>query len=290
MNVRPQNPGLPLAFGSAIAYSLLNIGARYALDDLGLTVWGLMLVRGLVALAVTVTLARFLKINVLGRDRKILALIGFCSFVSTVLVTLAIGSAPLYQALVLLYLYPAMTVPLGYFINGDRVSPRDLTLIGLAFGGCLILLWPDHSSGLTLHWGHLAGAASPVFYALAYVLANRLGDGNTGLEPIFYYGCWAAGANLVLIPLMGLPTGLEGTGAVLPALALGTLAVAALLMGYAALRWVKAFKVGVIGTLEVFGGVIASWLVFNDPITIRALLGGVIILTAALKLRQSGPE
>jgi len=283
-----KNPGLPLAFGSAICYTFLNIGARYALDDLHLTAWGLLFLRGIVALAVTWALARHLKISVFGRQPKTLALIGFCSFTATVLVTVAIGLIPLYQVLVLLYLYPALTVPLSYFINGDRVSRRDLGLIALAFTGCLILLWPDQTSGLDLNWGHLIGAASPVFYALAYVLANRLGEGNNGLEPIFYYGCWALIGNLVIILFLGGETGITGVGTLLPGLGLAVLAVTALLTGYAALRWVKAFKVGVIGNLEVFGAVVASWLVFNDPITLRALLGGVIILTAALKLRQGG--
>lgn len=287
MILKKTNPGLSLAFASALSFSFLNIGIRYALDVSDLSVWGILFLRGLTALATAFVLALLLKASVIGRDKGTLALIGFCNFASAITLTMAIDLIPLYQALVLLYTFPALTVPLGYLINGDKVNARSLMLVGAAFAGCVILLWPDQAAGLDLGFGHLIGASTPIFYSLAFVLANRLGEGNNGLEPLFYFGLWATLGNLAIIVFLPSSGGLPSPQLLAPGFGLGALAVSGLLCGYAALRWIKAYKVGVIGTLEVFGGILASWLFFGDPISLRALLGGAVILTAALKLRSS---
>ena len=281
-----QNPGLPLAFGSTLAYCTLNVALRLQLEGT-LTVWGILILRGIFGLAVLGLAARIFRKNLLGRNRNLLLAVGFGSFMSTVCVTLSIREIPLYQALVMLYLYPALTVPLNFLINSARVGLRDILLVLLAFIGCLFLIWPDSSAGLYVGIYHLAGLGGALAYALSLVLAARLGEDNCGLEPIFYYSFWAFFATLLISLVSGEPIGLDSPREVAIGLGLATLASAAILMAYAALRWLAPFKVGVIGTLEVFGGALASWLVFHDPITVRALFGGLIILGAALKLRQT---
>ncbi len=287
MTQKTTNPGLVLAFGSALSFSLLNAAVRYAQDDLALSTWGILLTRGLTSLVAAFLISRYFGQRLITEGSRIFGLVGFLSFLSSVATTFSIGQLPLYQVLVMLYLYPAMTVPLGYFILGQKVGRRDILLVAAAFGGCVILLWPDDAAGLKLTPCHLVALGGSVFYALAYVLTNKASTANNGFQPVFYYGLWAVVGNLVIIFGLGADTGLKAETTLLPAMGLGVLAVTALLTGYAALRWLPAFKVGVIGTLEVLGGVLASWLFFDDPITVRALTGGAIILGAALMLRKS---
>lgn len=274
-----------LAVSSALGYCCLNVGVRFALADI--TVWGILLTRGLVGVCAVTLAARLLKKNIFGKNMGLLALIGLTGFVSTACTTTAISRIPLYQAMVLLYLYPALTVPMGYFINGVRVRRRDCLLVILAFVGCLFLIWPDSTEGFVPDIGHVAGLAGSVLYSLAFVLISRLGEDNCGLEPLFAYSFWSfVGAGAVLV--FGLVDfGLVSPGAVGAALGLGVIAQVSILMGYAALRWLAPFKVGVIGTLEVFGGAFSSWLIFNDPMTVRALIGSLIILFVALQLRRA---
>ena len=281
-----QNPGLALAFGSTLTYCTLNVAVRLQLEST-LTIWGLLSLRGIFGLAVLGLAARIFRKNLLGRNRNLLLAVGFSSFMSTVCVTLAIREIPLYQALVMLYLYPALTVPLNFFINSAKVRPKDILLVLLAFVGCLFLIWPDSAVGLYVGIYHLVGFGGALAFALSLVLATRLGDDNCGLEPIFYYSFWALFGTLLMSLAFGEPIGLDSSRAVISGLGLAALAIAAILMAYAALRWLAPFKVGVVGTLEVFGGALASWLVFDDPITVRAVIGGLIILGVALKLRQS---
>lgn len=286
MSAKMHNPGLFLAFGSSIVYCVLNVGLRFQLDG-SLTVWGILVVRGLVGLAVLGLAAKLLKKDLLGRNRNMLLAVGLGTFLSTVFVVLAIGNIPLYQALVMLYLYPALTVPLNYFINSVKVRPETVFWVAAAFAGCVILIWPDSAAGLQVGVYHLAGLAGALFYALSLVLGTRLGEGNCGLEPIFYYSLWAFFGALAAIFIFGEPTGLKDPAAWGASLVLGLLALTSLLMAYAALRWLLPFKVGIVGSLEVFGGALSSWLIFDDPITIRAVIGGLIILGVAFRLRRS---
>jgi drug/metabolite transporter (DMT)-like permease len=71
---------------------------------------------------------------------------------------------------------------------------------------------------------------------------------------------------------------------------LAALGVTAQLTGFAALRWLPGFKVGLIGTLELFAGTLISWLIFSDPISARALGGGLIIILATFQLRGAASK
>ena len=280
-----KNPGMVLAVSSALLYCVLNVGVRFMLADL--TVWDIVLTRGLVGAATLLLVGYIWKINVFGKHKVLLTLIGLFGCLSSVCTTTAISRIPLYQALVLLYLYPALTVPMAYFINGVRVRLRACVLVTIAFAGCLCLIWPDNAAGLALDIGHLIGFFGACFYSLAYVLISRLGDDNCGLEPMFYYCLWAIAGVAIAALAFDLSTGLGSLQTVVSGIGLGFLAVLPLLAGYAALRWLEPFKVGVIGNLEVFGGALASWLIFSDPITMRALFGGLIILIVSLQLRRA---
>lgn len=76
---------------------------------------------------------------------------------------------------------------------------------------------------------------------------------------------------------------LSGLGA---GLLLATLGISAQMAGYAALRWIPGFKVGVVGYLELVLGGLVSWLVFSDPMSPRALTGGVLLALVAIRLRS----
>jgi drug/metabolite transporter (DMT)-like permease len=279
------NIGVWLAFASALGYCACNVATRLAVGEI--TVWGILFTRGVFGVAAMFLAARLLRKSLFGRNLGLLTCIGIAGSLSTACIVTAIMSIPLYQALVLLYLYPALTVPLGFVVNGERVRPADGMMVLLAFTGSLLLIWPDKSAGLIFGTGHLVGVGGALLYAVAYVLIRRLGEGNSGLEPMFHYSLWAMIGVSCGIAFLDLDAGLPDARAWSIGMGLATLSLVALFAGYLALRWLAPHRVGVIGTLEVFGGVLSSWLIFADPITVRALCGGVLVLFAALRLRQS---
>jgi drug/metabolite transporter (DMT)-like permease len=274
-----KNPGLLLAFASPVAFSVGNIGVRVISGEV--TVWGLILLRGCLGVMLVWLMARQMKKPLWGRHWKLLSIIGGCGFFSTACTFTAISQIPLYQALVLLYLYPTISIVLAALINGERVHPRDIIPLFLTLLGCLMLIWPDQAAGLDFKNGHLVGLLGSFFYALGFVLARRLGNDNSGLEPIFHYSLYCAVGAVVAILVFGRVTGLDNASEMAGGLGVGMVASLGQLLGYAAVRWLPAHKVGVIGTLEVFAGAVSSWLIFNDPMTVRALAGGGLILFAS---------
>ncbi len=279
------NPGLILAISAALAYCGFNIGVRFFVGDL--TIWGMLFVRGCIGVTLVALLARRFKKALWGRNKLLLAAIGISGFMSTVCTTTAISRIPLYQAMVLLYLYPALSLLLAVPLNREPITLRDGLLIAVALTGCAILIWPNETVGLTLQVGHLIGFMGSLLFSLSTVLTRRLGEGNSGLEPIFHYSLHAA---LWVVPLSFLfdsNLGITTLRGLLAGLALGTLGTAAHLMCYASLRWLPACQVGMIGTLEVLGAAVASWLVFSDPMSPRAIFGGVLIIFVVLMLNRA---
>lgn len=284
MNNKSNNTGLFLALASPVAFSCFNIGVRVLTGEV--SVWELLFLRGCIGVAVILVVARILKKRLWGSHRGLLLLIGFIGFLSTACTTTAITLIPLYQAMVILYLYPSLAIVLSALINRERINSRDGLGVGLALTGCVLLIWPDETAGLDFQIGHLIGLLGSLFYSLSYVLTRRLGEDNCGLEPIFHYSLFAALGAIPLGLVFGVQPSLNSVTVISACLALGALGSLGQMMGYAALRWLPAYKVGVFGTLEVLGGVLASWLLFNDPMTIRTVIGGAVIIAVAFGLRR----
>ena len=283
MNSKPRNPGLILAFSSALAYSLGDTGVRLTVEVLA--VLGLVFLRGLAGVVVTTVAARFLGKKPWGANIRLLTLIGLSAFLATFLTFTAISRIPLYQALVILYLYPVMSLGLASLINGEAVSAGDGLRAFLALGGCLMLVWPDEAAGLVFDFGHPVGLAGCFFYSLSIVLTRRLGSANSGLEPLFHYSLHCVLGALLLALFFGSGLNLKPDFQTAQGLLAISLTGLGQFMGFAAVRWLPAHTVGTIGTLEVALGALFSWLFFHDPMTVRAISGGCLILGTALSIR-----
>jgi drug/metabolite transporter (DMT)-like permease len=284
-----KNPGLILALASPLAFTCFNVGVRLITADT-LSIWGLLFLRGCIGATLVYLVARALKKSLWGRNRGLLMLIGLSGFLSTACTTTAITLIPLFQAVVILYLYPSWAIILSALLNQESVQLRDALGVALALFGCILLIWPDESAGLSLKAGHLVGLLGSFLYGLGFVFTRRLGDDNSGLEPIFHYSLFAALGALPLSLAFGAKLGISSVAGIWAGLALGAVGSLAQMMGYAALRWLPAYKVGVLGTLEVLGGVLGSWLVFNDPMTARAVLGGALIIFVAFGIRPKSSK
>jgi len=283
-----KSPGLFLAFGSALFYGFGDAGVRLTVG--GVSVWGLVFLRGLIGLTLTSFLAGFFGKKLWGDKVRLLSLIGLSSFLASCLIFTAFSRIPLYQALAILYLYPIISLGLAALINREPISAGDGPKAILALVGCMMLVWPDEAADLIFDLGHAAGLAGCLLYSLAIVLTRRLGSVNSGLEPMFHYSLYC----VLLAPFLALLFGQELN--LKPDLnaAQGLLAVSlsglGQFLGFAALRWLPAHTVGTIGTLEVAIGALFSWLFFHDPITARALFGGSLILGVALSIRTKTNE
>jgi drug/metabolite transporter (DMT)-like permease len=216
-------------------------------------------------------------------------MVGLVSALSTVCTTTAITYIPLYQAVVILYLYPAFTVLLSIIFRVDKITLRAFLGVAAAFIGCVLLVWPDEVAGLALSWAHGLGVLGSFFFAATLVLIRRLGQGHSGLEPFLFY-CLAS--ILVAYPLshlFGSGLGIDSLSEVGRGAALAAIGALAQLMAFAAVKYLPPYKVGIIGTLEVLAASLASWLMFSDPFTFRAGIGAAIIIYAAFGFSAKKP-
>ncbi|MDR2368366.1 MAG: DMT family transporter [Deltaproteobacteria bacterium] len=276
--------GLGLAVASPFFFAATNNGIRIVSSNV--TIFGLLFLRGLVGVALVVAISRLAKISLTFEKPGLLALIALTGAFASSATTTSITMIPLYQAVVILYLYPAMSVVMARVILGERVSVKGLAGVLTAFVGCVILVLPDRGAGIGFSWGHAIALLGSALYALSFVLTRRLGQGHCGLEPFLFYCVACALVSWPLATIFGKGFGIDSAGEVGIGLIVASLAAIGQVMVFAALKFLPAYKVGVFGTLEIFCGALSSWLIFSDPLTPTGALGAAIIVYAAFGFRE----
>ena len=273
-------PGLGLAVAAPLLFAVFDVGLRIVSSDI--SVYGLLLTRGItgavLVLAIVKTAGARLRLERMGS----LVAAGLLSVASSVCNTLALSLIPLYQAVVILYLYPAFTVALSLFLGLDKPSPKAVLGVFTALVGCVLLVWPDGEAGLLFGPYHLVGIAGSLLYAGCLVVIRRLGRGQIGLEPFLFYCLGGILAAWPLSRIFGAGLGIDSLVEVGQAAALALVASVAKFSAFASVRYLPPYQVGVIGTLEILATALASWLFFSDPMTPRAMVGAVVVIYAAI--------
>ncbi|MEM9003361.1 MAG: EamA family transporter [Cyanobacteria bacterium P01_F01_bin.86] len=97
-------------------------------------------------------------------------------FMSQVLIYKAIPEIGVGVAVTLLFMYPLITVPLAWYLFGDRPTPLRLVVMFAIAAGIVLTAFPaislDLSGGIS-PWGVLTGLLSSSFFAL-YLIAMQL--------------------------------------------------------------------------------------------------------------------
>jgi drug/metabolite transporter (DMT)-like permease len=274
------NWGVLFAFLSASLFAALNVALR--LSEPYLTVWHVMFGRSLFGVAAMLAIARWMRIDLLGRHRPTLVLAGLTGVGGVTCLMAAIYMLPLFEALVLLYLYPVFAAMLSPYVAGDRIRGMGWLLIGLAFIGTVLILWSGQAAG-RLQWGHLAGLTAGFGYGLTITLIRRVSAFNSPLTPFFYISL--VGTVVCIGPLLfqQSPILIQSQGAI-GLLVISTLAACAYLASNKALSYLPSPKTGVIGMSEVVFGAILGLVLFNEPMGWRSVLGGFLIISSDIWL------
>jgi drug/metabolite transporter (DMT)-like permease len=206
----------------------------------------------------------------------------------------ALSGLPLATATTLNYMssvWMALFLIGGAVLMGaKRVEPILVAAVLLGFAGVALVLRP--SIGAAQVWPGLAGLASGVLAALAYLQITALGRSGEPEDRIVFYfslGSMAIGGALML--LQGLsPHSWTGVGLLL---AVGVLAVMAQML------MTRAYTVGstlVVAVLQYLGILFAyayGMLLFGETLTLPAACGVVLIVAAGLltsRVRRAGAE
>ena len=204
----------------------------------------------------------------------------------------AIGELPLATAFTLNYMAPIWMVVLliggSVLFSHAKVNANLIAAILVGFAGVICVLQPTLASNQA--WGALTGLLSGLLTGVAYIQVAALGRaGEPEDRVVFYFSLGSIAGGAMATSLFSGWHGHSLTG-------LGLLLAVGLLATLAQLMLTRAYATGrmlVNGSLQYLG---IAWsylygvLLFDDPVTVIALLGmGLIALAgiAAVRLRPT---
>jgi drug/metabolite transporter (DMT)-like permease len=275
--------GMAYGFAAAACYAGLNTAIRFA--DVHMDIWHIIFYRSLFGAVAMVLLAHSTGGNILGRQRPTLCLLGVAGAAGVIALTVALIVLPLFEALVLLYLFPAFAALLSPWLTRDRLTRWQWPLIAAACLGAITVLWSGQQVN-GLQWGHLLALISAFCLGLAFTLTRRISAENSPLTPFFYI-C-AAGAIATAGPILFDAGTFTVAVSGVPALAaVALLATGAHILGNKALTLLPSPQVGVICMAEVPAGALIGLLVFGESFGLQTLIGGMLIIVAGIGLNIS---
>lgn len=227
------------------------------------------------------------------RERAFIAAGGLANLVLNLAMFIAFLRIEIGLALLVFYCYPAAVAVASVAWFGDRLDALRWSALGLSIGGLVLTL--AGAGGL----GELDALGIGLSFVAAltqafYVLAAR--HGFAGIPPIEAAATTMglAGFGYVLIALVtgqlgGLAAPLASSAAMLPVLAAALIGAAIPTLCFiTGIRLLGAPRAAILATLEpVIGVALAAWLLNEQPAPIQ-LVGGLLILVAAVLLQLGG--
>ncbi len=199
----------------------------------------------------------------------VLAMIAISAYAASVMTTTIADVMVIYATL------PFVAAAIGYVVNRERVSPRTLMASGVALAGVVIMV----ASGLGS--GRLVGQALSALMTLAFagmvVLQRR--QPQASMIVVNAFGALGSG----LFGLASAPHPLIGLHdlAILFVFGLTTIGLAFVLFMEGA-KFIPSAEAGLISLLDVVLGPIWVFLAFGENPGGATILGGAIVLAAAL--------
>ena len=183
----------------------------------------------------------------------------------------------------LLYLFPAWVMLLGWALRGERPGTRGLLALALALGGIALAVGsPGHALD---HLGVALGVGSSVGYAVYMLLGARL---QRDVPPLVATA-WISTCAAVLFLLLGLVTGgfhpvlaLSAWAPILGLAIFGTVVPVFTLM--AGLARISATQASIASTVEPIATAAMGALFLHEALQSLQLVGGALVLLAVLLL------
>jgi drug/metabolite transporter (DMT)-like permease len=273
--------GLIWVILAPLFYSAMSASAKLAGNHL--SVWQIGVGRFALGLLLVPIIVKTLGLSLWGQQRFLLTLRGLCGSVAFLLLVESFQRIPLSLAMVLFYLYPALTALLSPAVTGEPTPKIAWPFIGGAFIGTCLILWP-HEASQALNLGHLFAVMASLLCALTLLLVRRLGRENN-IYTLFFYLCLTGTlAGLGPLLMQGAPLLPAYPSAWLGLAAVAVLSIGAQLSINQALIRIPAPKVSVMMTAEVPLVAAFGVLYLGEPSEWRLIVGAVLIFGSGVGL------
>ena len=275
-------PPLALLAGASVwgviwyPYRLLNAAG---LDGL----WSTALTYGTALVACTLLFARHWR-DVL-RAPWGLALLAAVIGWSNLAYVLGVLEGEVMRVLLLFYLAPLWTVPLAWFLLGERLGVRGAGAMALALAGAAVMLWrPELGAPWPAGRAEWLGVAAGFLFAVGNVLIRRIQHVHEVTKTLAIF------AGVTIAALAHLASSSVGAAAAAPlalanagiVIGVGLALVAMSLALQYGITRLPANRAIVILLFELVVAAIASWLLAGEVLHFRDAIGGLLIATATL--------
>ena len=183
------------------------------------------------------------------------------------------------------YMQPVFYILAGAAVLKEKLSPRKLACVAVAFGGMVLVsgvLEPGATVGVTLE-GVAFGLGAACFYAAVMILNQFLGEVDPLSKTVVQLGV----AGLALLPQL-LLSGEAGWLSLSPQAWVLLLVMCLVHTGLAFILWfsslheLPAQKVAIFNYIDPAVALLVSALVFGERLTPLAVVGAVLILGSTL--------
>jgi drug/metabolite transporter (DMT)-like permease len=263
--------------GATCAFSVVGLLVKLSADRFPAT--ELVFLRGLVGMPILWALARARGVSLAGRRRTLLVGRAVAGTLAMFLFFVALAGLPVGEALLLNQSNPIFALPLAALLLHERIGWRHALLVAVALAGVVLIVRPQAAS---FNWPALAGLASALFTALAYVQVRELTASESSLTIVF----WFTAGSALLGGLASAPQFVVPHADELPALlGIGVFAV----LGQLLLTW--AYARGEVGRLAALGslgavfGAVWDLLVWGHVPDGWTALGGLVAIGACAGLQ-----
>ncbi|WP_338872178.1 DMT family transporter [Myxococcus stipitatus] len=221
-----------------------------------------------------------------GRLLFNLILLGAVGYVSEAGVYFtALKYAPAGLVALLLYSFPALVALLQVFVFRERLGRLKWVAVVLAL--CGTALTADLRQGEVTPLGVFLGVLSAVIYALYVVLSARAAGkaGPLASSTVILFSAGLTFGLAVLVRGPSFPTTTLGWGAVVGLAFIST--VVAVLLFFVGMARIGPVNTSLVSNMEPLTAVVLSVLFLDERLSLRQVLGGALILGAAVLLARS---
>ena len=274
------SPRTAVAWMLFASFSFGSMNALVKWTSAEVDVWTTVFVRSLVIAFTIYIIARIAKVDLVVHDRKNMAFRCFTGLAAMILYFSALGLIPIGQAVTLQYTNPLFVALLSGFFLSERVHPQVWVLATVSFVGIVLIVSPDLR---TIEKDALLALGSGFFAGVAYLYVRRLKATEEALSIVF----WFAAFSVVATALPAIPSLAYVISDPILMLALVGIGVGAgagqVGLTYAFHRanaaWVSAFSYLTVIVATAYG-----YLLFNEILDTRDIIGGIMIICSGIIL------
>jgi drug/metabolite transporter (DMT)-like permease len=219
----------------------------------------------------------------LGREPLALLPLAFAAGWTNLAYVLAVIGGEVMRVMLLFYLSPLWTLVLARFLLHEHAGSRTFLVIAFSLGGAFVMLW-DPAQGFPLPRNHAEWLAlsSGVAFSVTNVLTRRSTQLSLPQKSLAVWGGVTVLA-LLFLPFSGKPVpdmGEISTNYWLLMLLLGVALVMTTLLVQYGVTHTLAARAAVIFLFELVVASVFAYLVADEALSLREMIGGAMIVAA----------